>query len=194
MDGRVVGVDVTAKGSRMSEPTVPHNGSDQALGRLERRVRTKREDVDRYLAAARRQRSRLVQVTIVAGSIAAGLTAGPALGGKPLADWLTDAFRLNTPAWRILCLAAMLCSLAATIATQLHKSNNYEEHIVRAQDVRAALEALDFGIVSGHLGRHEAMSRYLKCVESASFIDAQDDSLENSPLRKVTNSGRQSSP
>lgn len=177
----------------MSEPTVPHNGSDQALGRLERRVRTKREDVDRYLAAARRHRSRLVQVTIVAGSIAAGLTAGPALGGKPLADRITDAFGLDTPAWQILCLAAMLCSLAATIATQLHKSNNYEEHIVRAQDVRAALEALDFGIISGHLSRHEAMSRYLKCVESASFIDAQDDSVESSPSRKITNSSRKRS-
>jgi len=177
----------------MYEPTAPDNRSDQALDRLERRVQAKRDDVDRYLAAACRHRSRLVQVAIIAGSIAAGLTAGPALGGKPLADRLAAIFGLDTPAWQILCLAAMLCSLAATIATQLHKSNNYEEHIVRAQDVRAALEALDFGIVSGHLGRHEAMSRYLKCVESASFIDAQDDSVEGSPLRKITNSSRKRS-
>jgi hypothetical protein len=108
----------------MSEPTAPSSGDDEALETLERRVQAKRDDVDRYLAAAYRHRGRLVRVTIMSGSIASALTAAPALGGKPLADWLTAVFELSTPAWRILCLAAMMCSLAATIATQLHKSNN----------------------------------------------------------------------
>jgi MFS family permease len=160
---------------------------------LERRVLAKRDGVDRYLAAAYRHRGRLVQVTIIAGSVAAALTAAPALGGKPLADWLTAAFGLSTPAWRILCLAAMMCSLAATIATQVHKSNNYEEHIARAQSVRAALEALDFRIVSGHLSQREATNQYLKCIQDASFIDAWEHSHARSPLHNAVHLGGLSS-
>jgi len=154
----------------MSESTAPSNGD--ALGTLEQRIQAKREDVEQYLAAACRHRGRLVQVTIIAGSIAAALTAAPALGGKPLADRLTQVSGVDTPAWQILCLAAMLCSLAATIATQLHKSHNYEDRIVRAQDIRATLEALDVGIMAGRFNYHEAANQYLKCIESASFIDA----------------------
>ena len=168
----------------MSESTASSNGDNETLSRLGRRVLAKRDDVDRYLAAAYRHRGRLAQVTIIAGSIAAAATAAPALGGKPLADWLTAAFGLSTPAWRILCLAAMMCSLAATIATQLQKSNNYEEHIARAQGVRAALEALDFGIASGHLSQREATDQYLKCIEDASFIDAWEHSHARSPFHK----------
>jgi hypothetical protein len=173
----------------VSESTAPSNGENEALGMLERRVLAKRDGVDRYLAAAYRHRGRLVQVTIIAGSVAAALTAAPALGGKPLADWLTAAFGLSTPAWRILCLAAMMCSLAATIATQVHKSNNYEEHIARAQGVRAALEALDFRIVSGHVSQREATNQYLKCIQDASFIDAWEHSHARSPLHKAVHLG-----
>lgn len=155
----------------MSEPTAPENGGDDARNALIRRVQTKRTDVENYLGASTRRRRRLVQVTIVAGSIAAALTAAPALGGQPLADWLTEAFALATPSWRILCAVASLCSLAATVATQLHKSNNLDERIARAQGVRATLEVLEVGIVSGQLTRQQAASRFIECVESASFIE-----------------------
>jgi MFS family permease len=158
----------------MFEPTAPENGGDDARNALIRRVQTKRTDVDTYLGASTRRRRRLVQVTIVAGSIAAALTAAPALGGPPLADWLTEAFALGTPSWRILCAIAALCSVAATVATQLHKSNNYDERIARAQGVRATLEVLEVGIVSGQLTRQQAASRFIKCVESASFIEPAD--------------------
>jgi hypothetical protein len=177
----------------MCEPTAPSSGDDEALDRLERRVQAKRDDVDRYLAAAYRHRGRLVRVTIMNGSIASALTAAPALGGKPLADWLTTVFQLSTPAWRILCLAAMMCSLAATIATQLHKSNNYEEHIARAQGLRADLEALHFRVVSGHLSQREAINQYLKYIEDGAFIDAWEHSHARSPLVKAIRLGGQRS-
>jgi hypothetical protein len=166
----------------MSEPTAPSSGDDEALDRLEQRVQAKRNDVNRYLAATYKQRGRLVRVTIMNGSIASALTAAPALGGKPLADWLTTVFQLSTPAWRILCLAAMMCSLAATIATQLHKSNNYEEHIARAQGLRADLEALHVRVVSGQLSPREAINQYLMCIEDGSFLDAWEHSQARSPL------------
>lgn len=150
--------------------TASNDAGDTALAALVDRVRTKLEDVNRYLAVTSRRGRHLVHVTIVTGSLFAALTASPTLGGKPLADWLTEAFSLSTPSWRILCGLAAICSLAATVATRLHSSSSYEEHIARAQGVRASLEALEVGIESGHLSLREATSQYTQCVRNASFI------------------------
>jgi hypothetical protein len=152
----------------MSTPTTPDSaGDDLAL-----RVRAKRSEVDRYLRAMTVRRKRLVTVTIVAGATATALTAAPALGGQALTDWLTETFQLESPAWRILCGLAAVCSLTAAVATQLHRSNNYEEHIVRAQEIRANLEALEVAIASHHLSEHDATTQFLRAVEDTSFIEA----------------------
>lgn len=155
----------------MSAPKLPDNDDNDALRELVQRIHEKREDVDSYLEATTRRRSRLVQATIIAGSIAATLTAAPALGGQALSDWLSTTFSTAAPAWQILCGIAALCSLAATVATQLHKSNNYDERIVRAQGARAGLEVLEVGIASDHLNLEEAFSRYQQSVTNVSFIE-----------------------
>jgi len=111
-------------------------------------------------------------VTIVAAAVATLLTAPAALGGKPLADWLTETFVLPSPSWRILCAFAAVCSLIAAFATQLHASKNYEEHIGRAQEIRVALEMLEVAITLNHLNHREATSQYLEIIESTSFIEA----------------------
>jgi hypothetical protein len=159
----------------------------EALEELERRVSEKWDEVDGYLSATCRRRGQLAQMTIIAGSVAAALTAAPALGGKPVSDWLNELLGLAdpAPAWRLLCLAAMICSLAATIATQLHKTNNYDEHITRAQDLRASLEVLDVAIVSGHLNQREATTEYLRCVENASFMETNRRPARRSSLQQA---------
>lgn len=147
----------------------PDTGNTAVEALLER-IRAKRDDVDRYLTTTSRRGHALVHITILAGSISATLTASAALGGKPLADWLTETFALATPSWRILCAIAALCSLATTVATRLHSSHSYEEHIARARGLRAALEALEVSVASGHVGRRAATGQYIKYVEEASFI------------------------
>lgn len=154
----------------MSGPKATNGNGDQALGELVQRIHAKREDIDSYLETTTRRRSRLVMATIVAGSAAATLTAAPALGGQSLSDWLTDVFSTAAPAWQILCGIAALCSLAATVATQLHKSGRYDERIVRAQGARAGLEVLEVGIHSDHLTMDEAFSRYQQSVRNVAFI------------------------
>lgn len=153
----------------MSTPTPADSAGDD---NLVPRVQAKRAEVDRYLRAVTARRRRLVTVTIVAGAIATALTAAPALGGQALTDWLTETFDLRSPAWRILCALAAVCSLTAAVATQLHRSNNYEEHIARAQEIRADLEALEFAIASRYISEHDATSQYLRAVENTSFIEA----------------------
>jgi hypothetical protein len=136
------------------------------------RIRQKRTQLETFLSAARPRKRRLLNTTIVGGSLAAALTAAPALGGQSFTAWLTGALGLASPSWRLLCAAASVCSLTATIATQLLKSNNIEEYVTRAQGCRARLEVLEVGLTMGHIDARQATSEYLKCVEDAAFLDA----------------------
>jgi hypothetical protein len=90
-------------------------------------IKQKRPEVESYLRSAASRRRLLINTTIVAGTLAAALTAAPALGGKSFANWLTSLFGLSSPAWQLLRGAASMCSIAAAVATQLLKSHNIED-------------------------------------------------------------------
>jgi hypothetical protein len=137
---------------------------------LLRTVVRKREQLDRYLASTSSRQHRLLNVSIIAGAVAAALTAAPALGGPTLTNWLDTTFHLSSPSWRLLCAAAAVCSVAATIATQLLKSHNLEEHVARAEAVRAKLETLEIGLSSGQVSTAHAAAEFIKCVEGAAFV------------------------
>jgi len=142
--------------------------SDDILGR----IRAKRAEVERFLAAAVPRKRRLLNTTIVGGSLAAALTVGPAVGGQPFTAWLTMAMGLTSPSWRLLCGAASAASIMATVATQLLKSNNIEQNIGRAQSARAKLEVLETSVTLGLLDTRQAVAEFLKCVEDAAFLEA----------------------
>ena len=151
----------------MSDPS-----SDQDLLN---QIRRKRTQIEAFLAVARPRKRRLLNTTIIGGSLAAVLTAGPAVGGPSLTVALTGALGLNpasSPSWRILCAAASVCSIMATVATQLLKSHNIEEHVIRAQACRAKLEVIEVGLTVGQLDQRQATTEYLKCVEETSFLEA----------------------
>jgi hypothetical protein len=136
------------------------------------RIRAKRAEVERFLSAAVPRKRRLLNTTIVGGSLAAALTAGPAVGGQPFTAWLTMAMGLTSPSWRLLCGAAAAASIMATVATQLLKSNNIEQNIGRAQSARAKLEVLETSLTLGQLDTRQAVAEFLKCVEDAAFLEA----------------------
>ena len=136
------------------------------------RIRHKRAQLEAFLSAARPRKRRLLNMTIVGGSLAAALTAGPAIGGQSFTAWLTGALGLASPSWRVLCAAASICSVMATVATQLLKSHNIEEHVTRAQGCRAKLEVLEVGLTLGQIDVRQATTEYLKCVEDAAFLES----------------------
>ena len=138
---------------------------------LLQRIREKRADVDRFLAATQPRKRRLLNTTIVGGTLAAALTAGPAVGGASFTAWLTQTLSLRSPAWRLLCAAASVSSVLATVATQLLKTNNIEEHVAQAQSCRAKLEVLDVAITLGQLDTAQATGEFLRCLEAASFLE-----------------------
>ena len=134
------------------------------------RISQQRARVDAFLAAAVPRKRRLLNTTIIGGSLAAALTAGPAVGGQSFTAWLTAALGLSSPSWRLLCAGAAVCSVMATVATQLLKSDNVEQNVTRDQCARAKLEVLELGLKIGHLDERQALAEYLKCVEETAFL------------------------
>lgn len=134
------------------------------------RIAQKRAQVEKFVARAVPRKRRLLNLTIVAGTLAAALTAGPAAGGATFTAWLTKAFGLSSPSWQILCGLASVCSLSASVATQLLKSQQIEEHVVRAQSCLAKLEVLEIGLSAGQIDPARATTEYIRCVEEASFL------------------------
>jgi hypothetical protein len=135
-------------------------------GTLYLSIGRKRQVVETYLSAAITRRDRLLRLALTAGALAAAMTAAPALGGKPLAEWLTITLGLSSPAWQLLCGAAAVCSLTATVATQLMKSHHLDENIAKAQAVRSRLEMLEVATDAGQISEAEAASELMKCIES----------------------------
>jgi MFS family permease len=135
------------------------------------RIQDKRRQVENFVVSAVPRKRRLLNVTIVGGTLAAAFTAGPAAGGATFTGWLTSTFGLTAPAWQILCGAAAACSVAATVSTQLLKTQNVEEHVARAQSCRAKLEVLEIGLTTGHLETAQATTEFIRCVEEVSFLD-----------------------
>ena len=135
-------------------------------------IREKRTRLERFIARNLPRKRRLLNITIIGGTLAAALTAGPAVGGQSFTRWLTMAFELTAPAWQLLCGAAAACSVMATVATQLLKSQNVEEHVTRAQSVRAKLEVLEVGLATGTVDVRQATTEYLRCVEESAFLES----------------------
>ena len=154
----------------MNNSTV-RKAADDAGNGLISHVQAKRAEVEQYLRAVGARHHRLVTVTIIAAAIATLLTASAAFGGQPLAEWLRDTFNLRTQAWRILCAVAAVCSLTAAVATQLHTSKNYVDHIARAQEIKASLEMLEVALSLNHLNQHDAATEYLEIIENTSFME-----------------------
>jgi hypothetical protein len=137
------------------------------------RIRQKRQQVEVFVGGALPRKRRLLNITIFGGTLAAAFTAGPAAGGASFTAWLTSTFGLTSPSWQLLCGAAAACSVAATVSTQLLKSQNIEENVARAQSCRAKLEVLEVGLTTGHIDTIQATSEFIRCVEEVSFLDAR---------------------
>ena len=135
------------------------------------RIRQKRAQTEQFLVKGVPRKRRLLNITIIGGTIAAALTAVPAVGGQSFTPMLSKVFGLSSPSWQILCGAAAISSIMATVATQVLKSHNIEEHLTRAQSCRAKLEVLEIGLTPGQLDAAQTTNEYIRCVEETAFLD-----------------------
>lgn len=155
----------------LNERLASQNRSDLPASEVSVWVERRRIEVEEYLDRMQARQRRALNVALVAGASASVLTASAAIGGQPLANWVTVTFGLSS--WQILCVVATICSLAAAIATQLLKSHNVDDRIARAQSARAKLDIIRFGLSTGHLTETDAAADYNASVELSSFISSR---------------------
>ncbi|MFM7513756.1 MAG: hypothetical protein ACKO3F_10430 [Cyanobium sp.] len=139
--------------------------------RLLNELRNQRDLLARFLRRNRPRQQRLSTLAVVASSLAAVLTAAPALGGPSFTTELTKLLGLQSPSWRWICAAAALVSTLASSCSQLLQSSRLEEKVSRCQSAMARLDALELGLELGQFERDYAAETLLACVEANAALD-----------------------
>src|SRR5919112_2347139 len=125
--------------------------------RLSDRIDQKQQAIRSYLGRERPRRNRLSNISIVGSALAAMLTAGPAVGGTGFTEAVRGIFSLedDSVVWRFLCLAAVIFSVAAAIATNFGEARALGEKVSAAETANAQLEGLQLSLNFGNLAVDE---------------------------------------
>ncbi len=153
--------------SNTQPPVAAPNEPDLVLVELQRQ----REHLERFLRRNQPRQQRLSGLAVTGSSLAAVLTAAPALGGQAFTSELTELLNLQSPSWRWICAAAALLSALASASSQVLQSSRLEEKVNRCQTARARLEALELGLELGQFNRDYAAETLLACVEATAALD-----------------------
>jgi hypothetical protein len=144
-----------------------------ARQRLSDRIDQKQQAIRSYLGRERPRRNRLSNISIVGSALAAVLTAGPAVGGRGFTDSIQGIFSLGDDSivWRFLCLAAVILSVAAALATNFANSRALGEKVSAAESANAQLEGLQLSLTFGNLAVADALKLYQQAVAPVAFVD-----------------------
>jgi len=126
------------------------------------RIEARRADVQAFLRAQRPCTRRRSNLTIVLSSLAAVLTAGPAVGGDTFAEGVQSGLGLasDSTVWRVLCLLALLVSVGAAVLTNLSKAQDDVVRLSTAEAANAELEGLSSLLQFGRLGVEDGVKLY----------------------------------
>ncbi len=147
----------------------------QARQELLKRITSRRASINAYVRDLRPRGTRLTNISIVSSSLAAALTAGPALGGESFANALGQGFSLarNSLVWQVLCFGAMAISIVAAISTNMNKSQETTVRLSTAEACSAELEGLQTLIEFGQLSVQDAVKLYQQYVAKIPFVPEQ---------------------
>jgi hypothetical protein len=140
---------------------------------LSTRIEQKQHAVRSYLGRERPRRNRLSNTSIVGSGLAAMLTAGPAFGGTDFTQAVQAIFSLedSSTVWRVLCLGAVLLSVAAALATNFANSHSLADRVSAAETCRAQLEGLQDTLSFGNIAIDDALKLYQQYVAQVAFVD-----------------------
>ena len=141
--------------------------------RLSDRIDQKQQAIRTYLGRERPRRNRLSNISIVGSALAAMLTAGPAVGGTGFTEAVQGIFSLQEDSivWRFLCLAAVIFSVAAALATNFANSRALGEKVSAAESAHAQLEGLQLSLSFGNLAVADALKLYQQAVAPVAFVE-----------------------
>lgn len=134
------------------------------------KIKTKRSELKTFIDKYDKRSNRFTNIAIVGSVLSAALTAGPALGGKSFSSWISDSFGLSQPIWQLLCFGAMLCSIAATLATNLAKSHDVSTKLMQAQLCDAKLEGLHVQTEMQRVDTQEAADLFSRYITETPFV------------------------
>lgn len=140
---------------------------------LSARIEQKQQSVRSYLGRERPRRNKLSNVSVVGSALAAMLTAGPAFGGTGFTEALKGVFSLGDDSivWRVLCLFAVLLSVAAALATNFANSHSIADRVSAAETANAQLEGLRDTLSFGQIDTGEALKLYQQYAAQIAFVD-----------------------
>lgn len=124
------------------------------------RIKTKRQEVADYLDDNEPRQSRFITISIIAGALAAALTAGPGVGGSGFIDTASGLVSFGLPVWQVLCLLATFLSMSAVIANGLLKANDLPSKIAQVRGCDAKLEGLEIMLDMDQIDLKQAASLY----------------------------------
>lgn len=136
-------------------------------------IEERRSNIRSFVRRARPRRNRLTNMSVVGSSMAAALTVGPAVGGTKFTTGVQALFSLQdgSTVWRMLCLGAVLFSLAAALATGLANSHEVAAHVSAAEACSAELAGLEAALSIGHLPLDDAVQLYEQYIAKVPFVD-----------------------
>ena len=147
---------------------------DDALRRdLLWRIEARRASVQAFLRANRPRIRRRATLAAVLSSLAALFTAGPAFGGEKFSTGVQNAFGLvsDSYVWRVLCLLALLVSVASAVLTNLGKTQDDAGRLSSAEAAGAELEGLTSLLQYGQLTVQDGVKLYQQYSVKIPFID-----------------------
>ncbi|WP_246018498.1 hypothetical protein [Arthrobacter crusticola] len=149
----------------------------EARQKLIANIEQRQSAVRLFLRHERPRRNRLVMTSVLGSALAAGLTAGPALGGTKFAAGVQEALTLEQSSivWQVLCLAAMLMSVAAAISTSLSNSHAVSTKVTAAEVCNAQLDGLKTALDLGRMSLEDAIELYQQYTIQVAFVDDAED-------------------
>ncbi len=141
--------------------------------KLQQRIREKKAHLQAFLAKTQPRSTGLTIASIICAGLAGVLTAGPAAGGAPLTQWLTEILGTTAPSWRLLCAAATILSFLATTMLSIHKVQDLANRVAKVQAACSRLEAIETLLETTDISTATAAEQYTQVVQDLPFLPAQ---------------------
>jgi hypothetical protein len=137
--------------------------------------RDKRRQIDHYLHRTEPRGARLTTYSIVFGGIAGLLTAAQVPFGQTTVDsqgilGLTNGVSL----WRVLAIAATICSAVATMAGALYKQQEIAMRLAKTQAAAVKLEGLETSVELDLVTPTEAGAKYAQCIAEIPWVRSDE--------------------
>jgi hypothetical protein len=140
------------------------------MDELLKKVATKRQQVGAYIRKQEPRNKLLINVAIICGIAGTAFAGIPAIGGTAAIDGIKSVTQPNLPIWQILCIAAALSTMVATIATSFRNNHDTTNKIAKAQVCNAKLEMLELLMLNNQIDLKQAIEKYGEYCSEVAFL------------------------